>query len=79
MPFVLVIGERGNSWAGRPPRSSIHATREAAEGELENFVRNNWDSELGGDELPEDPDEMIDYYFENVLERYEIVFAEPLQ
>jgi hypothetical protein len=57
----------------------MHATREEAEGELEAFVRNNWDSELGDDELPEDPDGMIEYCFENVLERYEIVFAEPLQ
>ena len=64
---------------GRPSRASMHATREEAEGELEAFVRNNWDSELGDDELPEDPDGMIEYCFENVLERYEIVFAEPLQ
>lgn len=79
MPFVLVIGERGNSWAGRPSRATMHVTREEAEAEVLNFVQNNWDSELGDDERPEDPDEMVEYYFENVLERYEIVFAESLE
>ena len=76
MPYTLVIGERGHSWAGRPPRATLHATREEAEAELLNFVQNNWGSELPDDERPNDPDEMIEHYFEYVLERYEIVFAE---
>lgn len=79
MPFVLVIGERGNSWAGRPSRATMHTSREEAEEELRIFVQNNWDSELGDEYRPDDPDEMIEYYFENVLERYEIVFTAPLE
>ncbi len=43
MPYMLTIGERGHSWAGRPPRATLHATREEAEAELLTFVQNNWD------------------------------------
>jgi hypothetical protein len=76
MPFILIIGERSNSWAGRPSRATMHASRQEAESEVLAFVQRNWDSELGNDERPDDADEMIEYYFENVPERYEIVFAE---
>ncbi len=75
MPFVLIVGERGNSWSGRPPAATIHETREEAEAELLDYVRRNWDDETDGDEPPEDPDDMIERYFGDVLERYEIVEA----
>lgn len=73
MPFVLTIGERGSSWAGRPNRTSLHDTREQAEAELLQYVRLNWDDEMDGDEPPEDPEEMIEQYFEYVPERYDIL------
>ena len=72
MPFTLVIKERGSSWAGRPPRQSSHATREEAEAELLQYVRDNWDTELDSDEPPEDPAVMIQEYFTDVLEAYDI-------
>jgi hypothetical protein len=72
MPFVLTIGERGHSWAGRPPAVSVYATREEAERDLNQYVRENWDSEMGIDK-PDDESEMVEqYYFSDVLERYEI-------
>jgi hypothetical protein len=77
MPFVLTVGERGSSWAGRPPVATRHDTREEAEAELLDYVERNWDSEMDGEERPEDPTEMIGQYFEVVLERYEIVEASP--
>ncbi len=39
MPFTLTIRERNNSWAGRPPATSTHETREEAEGALREYVR----------------------------------------
>jgi hypothetical protein len=72
MPFVLVIRELGSSWAGRGPRATIHATEAEAEAALVDYVRNNWDSEMDGDELPEDEEDMVSQYFENVLEAYDI-------
>lgn len=78
MPFILTVGERGNSWAGRPPYATIHDTREAAEATLLQYVVKNWDDETDGDERPEDPSAMIDQYFEVVSERYDIVYAEAL-
>ena len=72
MPFTLVIQERGSSWAGRPPRRSSHATREEAEAELLDYVRENWDTELDSDEPPDDPAAMVKEYFADVLESYTI-------
>lgn len=71
MPFTLTIRERNNSWAGRPPATSTHETREEAEGALREYVRNNWDAEMGT-EPPREPDGMIQEYFDDVLEAYEI-------
>lgn len=60
--------------AGRPPASTIHDAREDAEAELLDYVRRNWDI-TDVDDQPEDPEEMIEHYFEYVPERYEIVDA----
>ena len=71
MPFTLIIKERGYSWAGRGPVRSVHATRDEAEAELRDYVARNWDAEVGTD-LPEDPTQMVQEYFAEVLEAYEI-------
>jgi hypothetical protein len=75
MAYVLTI-DGGNAWAGRPPVATLHETRAEAEAELLDYVRRNWDDETDGDEQPDDLDEMIDRYFEQVPERYQIVKAE---
>jgi hypothetical protein len=72
MPYTLIIEERNDSWAGRPPVRSVHSTKEAAETALTEYVARNWDAEVG-DERPSDPAEMIEAYFSEVLEVYEIV------
>jgi hypothetical protein len=36
-------------------------------------VRENWDQQMDGDEQPEDEEELVDQYFDFVLERYDIV------
>jgi hypothetical protein len=72
MPFTLVIKERGHSWAGRPPVTSSHATRDEAEAELVSYVRANWDAEVSTDDPPDDPAEMVREYFADVLESYNI-------
>lgn len=71
MPFVLVIRERRNSWAGRGPIAVIHPSEEAAQADLFSYVQENWDAKMG-DDLPEDDDELIEQYFECVLEEYVI-------
>jgi hypothetical protein len=73
--FVLII-VGGNAPAGRPPAATLHETRADAETELLDYVRRNWDDETDGAEQPEDPSEMVERYFEEVTERYEIVHAE---
>jgi hypothetical protein len=77
MPFTLIVAELGNSWAGRPPAATVHDTRSGAEAELLEYVRRNWDSAMDGDEEPDDPQQMIEQYFDVVPERYEIVEAAP--
>ena len=72
MPYILTIKERNDSWAGRSPIVSEFATRVAAEAELRDYVEHNWDAEMDTDR-PADPDEMIEEYFESVLEAYEIL------
>ncbi len=74
MPYTLIIKERNNSWAGRPPVRSVHATKDEAETALANYVARNWDAEVG-DERPSDPTEMVEEYFSEILEAYEIVEA----
>ena len=71
MAYILTIRERNDSWAGRSPTSSEHATRGDAEAALCEYVRRNWDAEMGT-EPPEDPGEMVAEYFSEVLEAYEI-------
>lgn len=72
MPFVLVIREVRNSWAGRGPLATMHATEAEAHAELVSWVKENWDDEMDGDELPDDEEEMIRQYFDFVLQEYEI-------
>ena len=72
MSFTLTIRERSNSWAGRGPMRSEHATRSEAEAELLEYVRRNWDAEIGT-APPDDPEDMIHEYFSDVLETYEIM------
>jgi hypothetical protein len=72
MPFILTIRERSHSWAGRPPVRSEHATHADAEAELLEYVRRNWHAEMGT-EPPADHREMIQEYFSDVLESYDIV------
>jgi len=71
MPFVLIIGERSNSWAGRPPVVTLHHTREDARTTLLDYVKRNWEDEVVGDE-PEESDALIEQYFDEVLEFYDI-------
>jgi hypothetical protein len=71
MAYVLTIRERNHFWAGRPPAMSTYPTREAAEAALLEYVRDNWEEELDTDP-PDDPGSMIEEYFEDVLEAYEI-------
>ncbi len=59
MPFVLMIRERHNSWAGRGPIAMTFPSEEAARAELLDYVRENWDGRAGGDP-PEDDDELIE-------------------
>jgi hypothetical protein len=76
MPYILTIRERNNSWAGRSPVTSLHPTSAEAKGALVDYVRRNWNSEMGTDP-PVDPDEMLDEYFSEVLEAYEISETGP--
>ena len=74
MPFILTIRERSHSWAGRPPVRSEHASRAGAQAELLDYVRRNWDAEMGTD-APGEPGKIIEEYFSEVLEGYDIVEA----
>ena len=71
MPFVLMIRERRNSWAGRGPIARIYSSEEEAQAELVDYVRENWDAKMDEDP-PEDEDELIEQYFDQVLEEYDI-------
>jgi hypothetical protein len=75
MAFVLII-DGGNARGGRPSAATLHESREEAEAELLAYVRRNWDVETDGAEQPEEPDEMIGRYFEEVAEQYETVLAQ---
>jgi hypothetical protein len=69
---ALVIREKGISWAGRPPRVTIHADEETARAALVDYVIANWQDEMTDVDLPESSDDAFDLYFENVLESYDI-------
>ena len=71
MAFTLTIRERNHSWAGRSPAVTVHATEEEAGAALLEYVQRNWDAEIGT-EQPEDPHEMMQQYFAEVLEAYTI-------
>lgn len=71
MPYILTIRERGHSWAGRSPVSRVHETSAEARSDLLEYVRRNWESEMGTDQ-PDDPDELIQEYFDEVLGAYSI-------
>lgn len=72
MACILTIRERAHSWAGRPPVTTTHTSRADAEAALLDYVRRNWDAEVGT-EPPGDSQRMIDEYFADVLEAYELV------
>ena len=74
--FTLLISEKNGSWAGRKPLRSTHPTEEAAEEALVEYVRRKWDAEMGS-EPPEDESDLVDEYFDSVLERYQIVEGKP--
>jgi len=74
--FVLSIKERGSSWAGREPIVMTFPTREEAKQEIANYVVEYWDHKMDIDK-PEDPDDMVDTYFDHVFEEYEIVEVSP--
>jgi hypothetical protein len=71
MPYTLTIKERNHSWSGRSPARSVHATKDEAERALIEYVTRNWDAEVG-DERPNDPAAMVEDYFSEVFEAYEI-------
>lgn len=71
--YVLSIRELGSSWAGRSPVVRRYPTEQAAKDALISYVRENWEAELGGLEMPDDPEEMIQAYFEDVDEQYDII------
>ena len=71
MPYVLMIRERGCSWAGRGPIAVIHPTEEEAQADLVDYVRKNWDDKMNEDP-PEDDYELVEEYFDQVLEEYDI-------
>jgi len=72
MPFILVIKDCGESWAGRAPVTTTHNSRADAEAALLDYVRRNWDAEVGT-ERPGDAQQMIGEYFADVLEAYDII------
>ena len=72
MPFLLMIRERRNSWAGRGPIAIIHPSEEAAHADLLDHVRKNWDDEMNVDPPEDDGDGLIEMYFDQVPEEYVI-------
>jgi len=70
-PYILTIRERNHSWAGRSPTRSEHVTRLEADTALLEYVKRNWEAEVGTD-TPAEPDVMIQEYFSEVLEAYDI-------
>jgi hypothetical protein len=71
MAFILTIRERNGSWAGRGPVQTAHTSANEAQSALLDYVVRNWDAEIGVDR-PDDADEMVQEYFAEVLEAYEI-------
>ena len=71
MPYILMIRERSSSWAGRGPIAVIHPSEEEAQAQLIEYVRGNWDNMMN-DDPPEDDYELVEEYFDQVLEEYVI-------
>lgn len=69
---ALIIREKGSSWAGRPPVVTTYADEETARRALEEYVLANWESEMDEAEMPDDPEDAVDQYFEAVAEAYDI-------
>lgn len=69
--YVLTIKERNHSWAGRGPVRSEHASEAEAHAALVDYVKRNWEAEVG-EEAPADEDEMVEEYFAEVMESYTI-------
>ena len=51
-----------------------HPTRQSAEDAVLTYVRENWDEEMGT-APPDDPQAMVEEYFADVMEQYEITEA----
>ena len=47
MPYILIIRERRDSWAGRGPIAVVHSSEEAAQAVLLDYVRENWGTKMG--------------------------------
>lgn len=76
MKYVLTIGKKGHSGAGRPLVTSSHDTRDEAFARLVEYLKRNWEGQMNTEAdtlLPENAEEMVDAYFAQVLESYEIV------
>lgn len=71
MPFVLMIRKRSGPWEGRGMIAIIHSSEEGAQAELVDYVRENWGEKMDSDP-PQNNDELIDAYFDQVLEEYAI-------
>jgi len=71
MPFVLMIRKRRGPWEGRGLIATIHSTEEDAQANLVDYVRENWDAKMDNDP-PKTADELIEAYFDHVLEEYAI-------
>ena len=70
MSFVLTIRERLDS-SGRASVMSVHESQPQAVAALAEYVRENWDTEIGG-EAPSDEGEMAHRYFDEVPEAFDI-------
>lgn len=71
MAFIFTLRERAESWAGRERVTRVHRTRAEAVMALVDYARRNWGAEMH-EEPPADEEELVERYFEDVLEVYEI-------
>ena len=78
MSFALTIRERLDSWAGRAPVMSVHESQPQAVAALAEYVRENWDTEIG-EEAPSDEGEMVQRYFDEVPEAFDIKISSIAQ
>lgn len=71
MPFVLMIRKRRGPWEGRGMIARILSSEEDAQAELVDYVRENWGAKMDNDP-PQNADELVEAYFDKVLEEYAI-------